>query len=243
MKAVVHALVASLILGCSACSLLTRVPPTTTYIVDLPAGRPEPHDCRLPITLRVGNVRVSAAFAGRGLVYRLSDVRYASDPYNRFGAEPGAMLGNRIAEWLDGTGQFRAVVPPSGARPAEYVLDVSVTELFGDFRHGHAPSAVLSMQLALIDQTGARSKVVYERSSARIASLAKSSSEELVRGYGVALAETLQQVEEELRESLAKSAPEGVPHPRDSDENAPRPIIESPIFTSDTGAGSCLSTR
>ena len=80
--------------------------------------RPASPAARRPETLRMGNVRVAAAYAGNALVYRMDDVQYTSDPYHAFIAEPGAMLGNRMAEWLDRAGPFKTVAQPGSARPA-----------------------------------------------------------------------------------------------------------------------------
>ena len=146
----------------------------------------------------MGNVRVAAAYAGNALVYRLDDVQYVSDPYHAFIAEPGAMLGNRISEWLDRAGPFQSVAQPGSARPAAYVLDATVTEIYGDFREGRRPAAVLAVQFALIDLAGARPKLVHERTIASRVDLPQASPDALVRGYGRALAEILSQLVPEL---------------------------------------------
>ena len=180
----------------AACSIGRPIPQATTYIVD-PFGEVTAMP-RRPETLRMGFVRVAAAYGGSALVYRLDDVRYASDPYHAFVADPGAMLGGRMAEWLDRSGPFSTVALPGSAQPAPYVLEATVDELYGDFRAGRAPAAVLSVQFALIDQAGARPKVVYERTIASRVNLPKASPDALVRGYGTALAEILSQVAVDL---------------------------------------------
>jgi hypothetical protein len=62
---------------------------------------------------------------------------------------------------------------------------------------------VLSVQFALIDQVGARPKVIYERRIGRRVRLGKASPEALVRGYGTALAEILSQVRADLSPQIA----------------------------------------
>ena len=156
----------------AACSIGKPVQPATTYVVDPPMTAAESHSARRPETLRMGNVRVAAAYAGNALVYRLDDVQYVSDPYHAFIAEPGAMLGNRISEWLDRAGPFQSVAQPGSARPA--------------------------VQFALIDLAGARPKLVHERTIASRVELPQASPDALVRGYGRALAEILSQLVPEL---------------------------------------------
>jgi cholesterol transport system auxiliary component len=185
----------------AACSIGRPIPQATTYIVD-PFSEVTAIP-RRPDTLRVGFVRVAAAYAGSALVYRLDDVRYASDPYHAFVADPGAMLGSRMAEWLDRSGPFSYVAPPGSAQPAPYVLEATVDELYGDFRAGRPPAAVLSIQFALIDHASARPKVMYERTIARRVNLPKASPDALVRGYGTALAEILSQVALDLSAQIA----------------------------------------
>jgi ABC-type uncharacterized transport system auxiliary subunit len=108
------------------------------------------------------------------------------------------MLGGRMAEWLDRSGPFSAVAPPGSAQPAPYVLEATVEELYGDFRAGRPPAAVLSVQFALIGEASARPKVVYERTFATRVNLSKASPDALVGGYGTALAEILSQVAPDL---------------------------------------------
>lgn len=197
-------LAASIALIVTACSIGRPMPEATTYILEPPAETPGPLEPRRPDTLRMGNVRVATPFAGSSLIYRLDDVRYAADPYHAFVAAPGSMLGSQMAEWLDHEGPFSTVDQPGSTRPARYVLDAAVPEFYGDFRQDRLPAAVLTVQFALIDQAGARPLVVYERTIAVRVPLSKASPDELVRGYGTALAEILSQVAPELGTQLAR---------------------------------------
>ena len=180
----------------AACSLGRPIPQATTYIID-PSSAIAPVP-RRPERLRMGQVRVAATYAGNGLVYRLDEVRYATDPYHAFVADPGAMLGSRIAEWLDRAGPFSAVSPPGSAQPAPYVLEATVEELYGDFRAGRVPAAVLSVQFALIDQLSVRPRVVYERTITSRVDLSAAAPEALIGGYGTALAQILSQLARDL---------------------------------------------
>ena len=188
----------------AACSIGKPIPQATTYVVDPPAAAAGTAAARRPETLRMGNVRVAATYAGNALVYRLDEVQYVSDPYHAFIAEPGAMLGSRMAEWLDRAGPYETVTQPGSARPTPYVLEATVAELYGDFRAGRPPAAVLAVQFALIDQAGARPKVVHECTIARRVDLPQASPDALVRGYGKALAEILSQLVSDLRVEIAR---------------------------------------
>jgi uncharacterized lipoprotein YmbA len=125
------------VLALASCAIGNPTPQATTYIVDPPA--PAPAATRRTKTLRMGRVRVAPAFAGKELVVRVDEVRYVTDFYNAFIAEPGDLLGARMAEWLDRAGPFKTVIQPGTRTPASYVLEATVTELYGDFRPDRSP--------------------------------------------------------------------------------------------------------
>jgi uncharacterized lipoprotein YmbA len=188
---------AALILA--ACSIGEPLPEATTYVVEPQMPPAAPAGARKPEALRVGNVRVAAAFSGNSLVFRASDVRYVSDPYHAFIADPASMLGDRMADWLEQAGPFASVVPPDGVRSTRYVLQASVTELYGDFRPGRQPAAVMTVQFALLDTDSPRAKTVLARTLSRRIDLPEASFDALVRGYGAALAEILAELVAAMR--------------------------------------------
>jgi cholesterol transport system auxiliary component len=186
----------------AGCSIGKPIPQATTYVIELPAAAPAA--ARRPETLRMANVRVAAAFAGDSLVYRVDEVQYTADPYNAFIAEPARMLGSRMAEWLDRAGPFQSVAQPDSVRAASYILEATVSDLYGDFRPGHAPAAVVTVQFALIDLTSARSKVVLERTIGRRVEIQQATPDALLRGYGEALAAILVQLVPNLGDERVK---------------------------------------
>ena len=188
----------------AGCALNKPVPQATTYAIDTPVSPPNPAAAtdRVPTTLRMGRVRIAAAFSGTALVYRMDEVKFVSDPYSAFIADPAAMLGDQMAVWLNNTGPFQTVALPESTQAVSYVLEAHVTELYGDFRTGRSPAAVLAMQLTLLDLTGARPRSVLQRSIAKRLDIAHPTAEALVQGYGVALADLLTELESELQATL-----------------------------------------
>jgi uncharacterized lipoprotein YmbA len=191
--------VASTALALAACSIGKPIPQANTYVVQAPVPEGVPSVASRKESLRIGKVRVAAAYAGTALVYRTDEVRFVSDPYSRFIAEPGAMFADQMATWLGRAGPFTTVTDPESTLPAHYVLEATVAEVYGDFRPGKAPAAVLAVQFTLIDESGARPKAVLERAIARRVDLPQESADALVRGYGDALAEILGELRTELQ--------------------------------------------
>ena len=186
-------------LALTACSIGKPIPQANTYIVQPPLPEGVLSVASRAGSLRIANVRVAATYSGNALVYRMDDVRLISDPYSRFITEPGAMLGDQMAAWLGSVGPFRTVANPESALPAHYVLEATITELYGDFRPEKVPAAVLAGQFALIDQTGSRPRAVLERVIARRVELPRASPDALVHGYGDAFAQILSELSTELQ--------------------------------------------
>jgi uncharacterized lipoprotein YmbA len=190
------AIAVSAALALTACAIGKPIPQAATYAIEPPP--PALALARRPETLRMGRVRVAPAFAGKSLVLRVDSVRYETDFYHAFLAEPADLLGAAMADWLERAGPFRAVTQPGTKTPAAFALEATVTELYGDFRPGPPPTAVMTVQFALVDLTGVSLKVQLERTIGRRVALREATPEELVRGFGVALGEILEELAPQL---------------------------------------------
>lgn len=184
------------VLVLASCAIGKPIPQATTYVVEPPL--PPAAAARSAQTLRMGKVRVAPAFAGKALILRVDDVRYSADFYQAFIAEPGDLLGARMADWLDRSGPFKTVAQPGTRTPVSYVLEATVTELYGDFRPGRTPAAVMTVQFSLIDLRGVTLQVKLERTIGRRIELTGATPEALVRGYGQALGDILTELASQL---------------------------------------------
>jgi uncharacterized lipoprotein YmbA len=185
-------------LALMACSIGKPVPQPTTYVVEPDAPTQRVSGLHGSEVVRMGNVRVAAAFAGNALVYRTDDVTFVSDPYQSFIADPRAMFGNQMASWLNLAGPFKVVTQPDSGLPADYILEATVIEFYGDFRPGKPAAAVMTVQLTLFSTDAVGSGRVFEQTVTRRVPLERSSPDALVRGYGRAVSEILADVAGEL---------------------------------------------
>jgi uncharacterized lipoprotein YmbA len=190
MSAKSIALASSVAFVLTACSIGKPVPQATTYVVEPVAPTQRLSGLHGSEVVRMGNVRVAAAFSGNALVYRTDEVTFVSDPYQAFIADPREML-NRA-------GPFKAVAQPDSSLPANYILEANVTDLYGDFRPGMAAAAVMAVQFTLVNNDAVGSGLVFEHTIARRVALEQASPDALVRGYGKAVSEILSEVAGEL---------------------------------------------
>jgi ABC-type uncharacterized transport system auxiliary subunit len=196
--------ISSIALLVAACSIGKPVPQATTYVVEPNPPTQRVSGAHSSDVVRMGNIRVAAAFSGNALVYRTSDASFTSDPYQAFIADPPAMFGTQMAAWLDRAGPFKAVAQPDSALSANYMLEAAVTELYGDFRPGRSATAVVEIQFALVDLSATGSGLVFSRTISRRIPLEQSSPEGLVKAYGRAVSEILTELAGDLAARRSK---------------------------------------
>ena len=100
--------------------------------------------------LAVPRFTIDAAYANRGLVYRLDEHRYESDAYNEFLVSPTVMITERTRDWLAQSGLFAQVLGSgSGAEPT-HRMEANIAAIYGDFRDKRAPKAVMEIRFFLL---------------------------------------------------------------------------------------------
>lgn len=193
------ALLASLV-GAACVSLDQPYPERRYFVLDVTRGDAAPAAIEASTSPAVVLKRlvVSPAFEGRSLVYALPDGSFEPDPYNEFFLSPGAMLTVELGEWLERAGAFAHVVAPSSQVDARWVLEGTVTKLYGDFT-GDEPQAVIGLQVFLIhrdEPDTVRFHAEYlERRPA-----GEGQPHELVDAWNEALAAILTKLEQDLGE-------------------------------------------
>lgn len=149
--------------------------------------------------LAVPRFTIDAAYAGRGLVYRLDEHRYESDAYNEFLVSPTVMITERTRDWLTQSGLFAQVLGSgSGAEPT-HRIEANIAVLCGDFRDRRAPKAVMEIRFFLLrTESGVDPEIVLAKSYAATADVATAAPEGLVAGLDRCLQTILTQLENDL---------------------------------------------
>jgi cholesterol transport system auxiliary component len=160
-------------------------------------GPPSRTAGELPV-LKVPRFRVSPLYDGKEFVYRKDDLTYESDFYNVFFISPASLLTEEARRWLSASGRFQHVIDPSSRLEGALVLEGMVTSLYGDFREKESPRAVLEIQIALIENPEAGSRVVFKKDYRQETALAQRSAAGLARGWNEGLGRILTALEEDL---------------------------------------------
>jgi ABC-type uncharacterized transport system auxiliary subunit len=159
--------------------------------------------------LGIRNLQIAAPFEGRLLVYRTGEFSYARDPYAEFLDSPEEELMAPVRELLRRKGGFTTVLDPGSALKPGTLVEISVSQLFGDFRQPEHPAAILTMRFVFFDATnGVPGKVIFQQEYSRSIPLNLPTAAALMNGWDRALSEILDQVSSDFRRSET-SAPAG----------------------------------
>jgi ABC-type uncharacterized transport system auxiliary subunit len=156
-------------------------------------------------TLVVPPVETSPLFAKQALVYRIGPNEYETDPYAGFLVPPDQSLTIPIRACLANSGLFSTVVGPDSLIKPDKVLQIYVTELYGDFRDAKHPAAVLAMRVVFANLGG---DVILQKEYSRHLTIPKNTAAAVVAGWNQALGEIMVELVSDLN-SAPKSVGKG----------------------------------
>ncbi len=149
--------------------------------------------------LAVPRFTIDAAYAGRGLVYRLDEHRYESDSYNEFLIAPTMMVTEKTRDWLAGSGLFAQVLSSTSGADPTHRIEANITALYGDFRDKAAPKAVIEMRFFLLrTESGIDPEIVFAKSYRAACDIRTADPEGLVAGFDDCLRTILTELERDL---------------------------------------------
>ena len=172
---------------------------TQTFAFSIPSptgtnNAPEDH------VLTIRALQIAPPFDGRSLVYRTADFSYERDPYAEFLSSPAEELAGSISTILVADGCFGAVVGMGSAAKPDTMVEINISQLYGDIREPASPFAVLAMQVIFVNATNdLPGKVILQRSYWRRIPVKSATPTEFMKGWNEALVEIFSEVKSDLR--------------------------------------------
>ncbi len=190
-----------LALLCLLSGCLSRAPlRTQTLAFDAPSGSPQQGAARGQRVVSIRSLRVAAPFDDRSLVYRVGDYSYEADPYAEFLVSPAESLRLPVRSWMNQSDLFRTVVEPGSALKPNTMAEITLPELYGDFRRPSEPVAVMTLRFVLLDSPdGIPGKLAFEREYSSRVLLKARNANALMAGWNEALNQILAELGTDLR--------------------------------------------
>jgi len=189
-------LVAATLVGCASASRWKQQAFAFSLPVEPPAGQPAAN------TLALQRVSISPLFQSRSFTYRTADNSYEHDPYAGFLIPPERALAEPIRAWLRGNGAFGRFVEPGSGLTPNLVAEVSISELYGDFRKASQPAGTLAIRFVFYEsKDGAPGRVLLDKTCAHETRLAGKTPGALMAAWET----DLRAIMEEINSAYAKT--------------------------------------
>jgi cholesterol transport system auxiliary component len=150
--------------------------------------------------LGIKSLQIAPPFDGRLLVYRTGEFSYERDPYAGFLGSPAKGLIGPVCGMLRGAGCFSAVVEAGSAVKPDTLVEINISQFYGDIRNPGSPCAVLAMQVMFLDATnGLPGRILLQRNYLRRMPISSTAPAALMEGWNQALAGIFAEVASDFR--------------------------------------------
>lgn len=150
--------------------------------------------------LVIRRLTISAPFDNQSFVYRIGEYSYETDPYAQFLALPRECLLAAIRTDWKRDGAFRDVLDEASALRPNMIAEISVSQLYGDFRKLTEPASVLAMHFIFfaVRDDGQPGKVLLQKSYQQRIPLKQRTAAQVIAGWNQGLQKILTAVGEDL---------------------------------------------
>jgi len=152
--------------------------------------------------LGIRHLRIAPPFNERSLVYRTGEFSYVRDPYAQFLDPPEEEMMAPVRGWLRRTGGFSQVVDAGSALKPNTVVEISVTQFYGDFRRPEHPCAIVTMHLVFFEaRNGVPTNPKFQQEYSRSIPVTAPSAAALMEGWNQAFGGIFAEAAADLRHS------------------------------------------
>jgi hypothetical protein len=153
----------------------------------------------------LSRVAISPRFQSRSFTYRKAENAYEQDPYAGFLVPPERALAESIRAWMRIGGVFGRVLEPGSGLTPTLIAEVSINELYGDFRQASRPLGTLEIHFICYEvKDGEPGRIVLDRVCAHETPLARKTPEALMDAWNVDLREIMDEINSEYSKANSK---------------------------------------
>ena len=173
------------------------------FAFSLPSDPPTPAVSSDTVALK--RVSISPRFQSRSFIYRTSENSYEQDPYAGFLTPPERALAEPIRSWMRAGGVFGRVVEPGSGLTPTLVAEVSVNELYGDFRNTSQPLGKMEIHFVCYEvKDGTSGQILLDKVSAHETALARKTPDALMAAWDADLREIMDEINSQYAKAISK---------------------------------------
>jgi hypothetical protein len=185
-------LAAGIFVGCASDPKWKR----QVFAFSLPADPPTTNAQTHIVAL--SRVSISPVFQNRSFTYRTAENTYEQDPYAGFLVPPERALAEPIRAWMRASGVFGRVLEPGSGMTPTLVAEVSVNELYGDFRQASRPLGTMAIHFICYEvKDGEPGRILLDRIGTHETPLARKTPEALMSAWDADLREIMDEIKSE----------------------------------------------
>ena len=146
----------------------------------------------------LSRVSISPLFQSRSFTYRTAENTYEQDPYAGFLVPPERALAEPIRASMRASGVFGRVAEPGSGLTATLVAEVSVNELYGDFRKAAQPVGTMEIHFICYEvKDGTPGRIRLDKVCARETPLTRKTPAALMAAWDADLREIMGEINSE----------------------------------------------
>jgi ABC-type uncharacterized transport system auxiliary subunit len=150
--------------------------------------------------LSLHRVTVAPLFEGQPFVYRTGENSYERDPYAEFFVTPNRMFEQCLRVYLRNGHAFADVLDPGSNLKSSCSMEISVSQLYGDFRQPKQPFAVLQLRFLFYStEPDTVGRVLWEQEFSKQLPIAQRTPKALVAGWNAGLKQIMEETNMELK--------------------------------------------
>jgi len=172
------------------------------FAFSLPADPPSANAQTNIVVLH--RVSISPLFQSRSFTYRTAENSYEQDPYAGFLVAPERALAEPVRAWMRASGLFGRVVEPGSGLTPNLVAEVSINELYGDFRTAARPVGKMEIHFICYEvRDDNPGRIVLDKVRGHETPLVRKTPDALMAAWDADLREIM----EEINSDYAKAYP------------------------------------
>jgi hypothetical protein len=160
--------------------------------------------------VELSRVSISPIFQNRSFTYRTGENSYEQDPYAGFLISPERALAESIRAWMRASDVYGRVVDPGSGLTPNVIVEVSINELYGDFRKASQPVGTMGIHVICCEvQDRQPSRVILDRSYSHETLLDQKTPAALMAAWDRDLGEIMNEIIAEYAKAISRNTEEG----------------------------------